>query len=282
MVETQGTQEWCYRELNICKGCPNNCFYCYARSIANHFGWKKTEDWSNMEIIEKKVKKGYRKLKNPTNKFDYMFPTSHDIVPQNIKECIIVLKKVLKAGNTVLITTKPKYSLIRKLCEELIEWKDQILFRFTITSADNKILKKYEPNAPSYKSRYLSVFDAFYEYGYKTSISIEPFLDLDPIYLITQFFETFKDGRLSGVDIVTDTIWLGIMSGVVPDELKSNYTKYNLTKIIKRINKLPEKIRNRIRLKDSIRNKVKTKLLREKIKETPKKTNNKRLDKWLR
>ena len=56
---TSGTQEWCYKELNIGKGCPNNCFYCYAKRLGNRFGWK--TDWEHFELNEKMIKKGYRK-----------------------------------------------------------------------------------------------------------------------------------------------------------------------------------------------------------------------------
>ena len=76
---------------------------------------------------------------------------------------------------------------------------------------------------------------------------MEPFFDKNPIDSIKFIY---KFGHING------DIWIGIMSGKVPNELKPNYTKENLLKIVKDINELPEKYRSRIRYKDSIRNKL--------------------------
>jgi len=78
---------------------------------------------------------------------------------------------------------------------------------------------------------------AFYK-GYKTSVSLEPFLDKDPIPLIIKV-----------APYITDTIWVG----------KLNYMKTyfnapeNVKKVIENLRKLPEEVRSKIRLKDSIR-----------------------------
>jgi hypothetical protein len=174
-----------------------------------------------------------------------MFPTSHDIFPEILDECITVLRKVLEAGNSVLITTKPHFDCIKRICTELEEYKDQICFRFTITSISDATLIKYEPYAPLTTERYLAVKKA-YNRGFKTSLSIEPFLDRDPLRIIN-FYNP----------IISDTIWLGLMSGPIPDDdLKLNYTEENLYKIIQAIKSLPEDTQQKIRLKDSIVNKL--------------------------
>ena len=243
--KTKGVAEWADSSVNCYYGCSNDCTYCYAKRMALRFDRIQSEDeWKYMRPNEKAINKGYKKRKGRI-----MFPTSHDITVTSYSNCIFVLKKLLKAGNEVLITTKPDWDLIEELKDVLLKYKDQILFRFTITSFSDKILGRYESKAPNYEDRYISVFDAWEE-GWKTSISIEPFLDKDPTYLITRFFSHEEHG----FDIITDTIWLGLMSGVVPKELKENYTKENLEIIIGKIKKLPERIRNKIRLKDSIRN----------------------------
>lgn len=202
--------------------------------------------WANWSLNSKMIKKGYKKLQNHSDLYDYMFPTSHDIFPQIYDDCVTVLKKVLKAGNTVLITTKARFKMIMNLIDDLAEFKDQIMFRFTITTTNERKIRRYEPHAPSYRDRVMACFYAC-QNGWETSISIEPFLDRDPTYLITRFFDP---------DIVTDIIWLGTMSGAIPEALKKNYAKENLKLILKKIRTLPEKVQNKIRLKDSIRNKL--------------------------
>ena len=244
--KTAGTGEWAYKNLNIDKGCPNNCSYCYAYRMAKRF--KRNEnrkEWSEPKTDVKKVNKEYRKLdnKNP-NLYDYMFPTSHDITPLNIENCLIVLKKVLEAGNTVLITTKPNFDCIVKLCQELEKWKDIICFRFTITSFENERLKRYESHAPLFIERSESLKWAF-EKGFKTSLSLEPLLDLSPLPIIDRLEK-----------YVNDTIWIGIMSGKIPTELKENYTPESLKKIYEECRNEPQRIINKIRFKDSFVNKV--------------------------
>lgn len=242
MTKTKGTKEWAYKNLNICYGCKNACVYCYAKAMAKRFKRiEEEEEWKEWEINLSKLMKGYLKLKNPNPElYDYMFPTSHDIFPEILEECIFVLEKVLKAGNSVLITTKPSLECVREICKEFKEYKDQICFRFTITSLDNEVLRTYELEAPLFNERKDSLKHAFRE-GFKTSLSIEPFLDGNPLYLIHDLEEW-----------VNDTIWVGKMSGKVPNELKSNYTKTNLKRVYATCK--GSKAREKIRWKDSIVN----------------------------
>lgn len=244
--QTRGTREWAYRNLNICKGCPHNCTYCYARRIAKRFKRvENREDWVHWKLNHDKIEKGYRKLHNPHPElYDYMFPTSHDIFPEILDETLIVLRKILEVGNSVLITTKPHKECIYAICDEFAELRDQITFRFTITTNNNHLIERYEPNAPRYDERYEAMQFA-YEHDFTTSVSIEPFLDETPFYLIDE---------ISG--IVNDEIWIGIMSGSIPEELKPHYTKDNLRWIYKQIKYYPAIKNSQIRWKDSIVNKL--------------------------
>jgi len=230
---TQGTKEWADSNINIFHGCSNDCTYCYAKRMAIRFGRKTKENWKEMELNEKAYNKGYKLRKGRI-----MFPTSHDITIKNIHECITVLKKILEAGNNVLITTKPHPACIYLICEELEKYKKKMQFRFTITSNDDSILKEFEPNAPDYDRRRACVRYA-HKQGWQTSISIEPFLDEDPIPLIRDI-EPF----------VNETIWIGIMSG----QSFKHHSDHNLKKVVQGINTLPIDVRVKIRLKDSIRN----------------------------
>jgi len=255
MVKSKGTQEWSPRSLNCYFGCSNNCSYCYARRMAIRFNRiEGNGDWKNMRPNWKAINKTYRRVKKKDlgdGQYDYMFPTSHDITPISVDSCSIVLGKVLEAGNSVLITTKANYKCIDKLYEIVFakpdktpnEYKDQVEFRITITSSDDDILKKYETNAPRFESRLssLSILNAL---DFKTSVSIEPYLS-NPIKTILCIYE-----------FVNNTIWIGVMSGSVPKELKHLYTKEYLEQLYNSLFLLPKKISHKIRLKDSVVNKL--------------------------
>jgi len=129
-----------------------------------------------------------------------MFPTSHDITPESWLKCFDVLEKLVKAGNHVLVTTKPRFEIIRALCEHFAPWKHLIQFRFTITSGYDDKLKYWEPGAPLFGDRMSSLAHALAT-GYRTSISIEPCLDPDPRKLVAHL-----------KPFVTGTIWLGPMN----------------------------------------------------------------------
>ena len=117
-------------------------------------------------------------------------------------------------------------------------WSPQVMqFRFTITSINWWILKEYEPGAPELVERINSLIYAFRK-GYKTSVSIEPFLDMNPIaliYLVAPY--------------VTESIWLGKLN-----YMKREFNTWdNIKEIIERVELLPEEIRSKIKYKDSIR-----------------------------
>lgn len=132
-----------------------------------------------------------------------MFPTKHDITTHNYDDCRIILKKILKAGNEVLIVSKPDDMVIERLTYDLKKWKDQILFRFTIGSLDDDILEFLEPGAPSFFTRMTALQIAF-EKGYETSVSMEPLLDNKP--------ENTKKLVKTLLPFVSDAIWIGKMN----------------------------------------------------------------------
>ena len=168
---TIGTKEWANSNVNCYYGCSNNCRYCYAKKMAIRFKRKTEKTWKIMVPNKRPIEKGYRKRNGRV-----MFPTSHDITNESLSNCLIVLDKLIDSGNSILITTKPKMSCIQKICTKFINHKDLIQFRFTINSVNNHLLKFWEPGAPTFEERYESLKYAFYK-GYKTSVSIEPFLD---------------------------------------------------------------------------------------------------------
>ncbi len=244
---TLGTKEWADSNVNCYYGCSNNCRYCYAKKMAIRFNRKTEQNWKVMEPNQKAIEKGYSKRRGRV-----MFPTSHDITMESLNGCLIVLKKLIDSGNEILITTKPILSVIKIICNNFYKKKDLIQFRFTITSIRNKLLTFWEPGAPTFKERLKSLIHANKQ-GYKTSISIEPFLDENPFLLVDEL-----------IPCVTESIWIGKMNYVYAKNVKINEaiffkniqeinTKENLIRIIEKAKTYE---RDNIQIKDSIYNSI--------------------------
>ncbi|MFW9872865.1 MAG: radical SAM protein [Candidatus Thorarchaeota archaeon] len=241
---TLGTKEWADSNVNCYYGCSNNCRYCYAKLMAIRFKRKTPETWKFMEPNQKKIDKSYNKRKGRI-----MFPTSHDITEESLNGCLIVLKKLLESGNEVLITTKPNFVCVKSICDKFQAYRKLVQFRFTITSLSNETLKFWEPGAPSFKERFESLKYAF-DKGYKTSISIEPFLDKDPFILVKKL-----------IPYVNESIWIGKMNYITSknlsykekiyfDKIRNCITRENLHNILK----IAKIYGHMIRIKDSIHN----------------------------
>lgn len=196
-----GTKEWSEHSYNIQNGCKNNCIYCYAREAA-YTKYKSIEnlnEWTFPLLNARKINAKHTKKDGVI-----MFPTTHDIYKENVHAAIDTLKNMLSAGNDVLIVSKPEFESIEKICKELDAYKNQILFRFTIGSTNDFLLKLFEPNAPKFSDRALSLSCA-YNNGFKTSLSCEPLLGgLETFDIIYEILEKF----------VTDDIWVGKMNKI--------------------------------------------------------------------
>jgi DNA repair photolyase len=244
---TSGTREWADHNVNCIKGCFNNCRYCYAKLMAKRFGRCKEATWKDMVINNSAVEKRYRKYEGRV-----MFPSSHDIIDRpDVKDaCLKVISKLLDVGNEVLITTKPRLSITREICNKYGQYKSQIQFRFTITSKDDYLLSFWEPNAPRFEERFESLKYA-YENDFKTSVSIEPFLDYDPQTLIRMLSP-----------YITESIWLGPMNYIpsngIPDANKHFYAEVRNNYRTERLREIYEELRDNplIRFKDSINNRL--------------------------
>ena len=193
-----GTKDWTARTVNCCTGCSNNCRYCYAKGMAIRFKRVTAEEWPIERVRQRDVEMPQGHYADRV-----MFPSSHDITPGNFEACMIVLNKLIQAENQVLIVSKPRYDIIREICQEFLEHRDHITFRFSIGAMNDEILKFWEPGAPSFKERLDSLRYAFCS-GYKTSVSIEPMLDSDNVIDLILAVEPF----------VNDAIWLGMMNHI--------------------------------------------------------------------
>ena len=188
----RGTKEWSPLSMNLIQGCLHNCRYCYGKS--DNVYYKKTNP-VNWECESVRFDKLTGKVGN--RKKLIMYPSTHDIHPFHIDHHIYFLRKILRSGNNVLIVTKPHLSCIERICQEFEEFKSQILFRFTIGSMNNEILKFWDVNSPTLTERLESLKLSF-GLGYQTSVSCEPLFDSNPDELI----ETVQP-------YVTESIWIG-------------------------------------------------------------------------
>lgn len=244
---TSGTKEWADFNVNCVKGCAHNCRYCYAKLMAKRFHRATEETWKDMVIREDVLTKKFNKYKGRV-----MFPSSHDIVdiPEVKEACLTVLKNLLDADNDVLVTMKPSLNVTKDIVARFEKFKETMQFRFTITSNNNTILSFWEPNAPSYEERLESLILAYKE-GYKTSVSVEPFLDEDPVPLI-------KD--LS--PFITESIWIGPMNHMPRNNIQPmetpEYDRISQTRHTAHLQRIHDELVDvpNIRFKDSMKIKL--------------------------
>ncbi|MBN2312353.1 MAG: hypothetical protein JXM79_00395 [Sedimentisphaerales bacterium] len=195
MKKKTGTREWAVSTVNIQRGCENNCRYCYARyNAVQRFKRCTLDQWRHPAIDPAKVEKAYGQRDGVV-----MFPSAHDITLENVEACYTVLEKLLESGNQVLIVTKPRWRCVTALCDCFREYRDRILWRMTIGSIDDEVLRFWEPNAPGFEERWMSLKYAFI-CGFNTSVSCEPYLD-DQVELTYQKVLPF----------VRHSVWIGIL-----------------------------------------------------------------------
>ena len=166
-----GTKEWAQENANIQTGCEHDCLYCYAKAMALRFQRTTAETWRKPEVRMCEVTR--KRGKRPGT---IMFPSTHDITPLNVDAYIGALEKMLAAGNRVLVVSKPHLECVNSMCQRLAQYRDRILFRFTVGSADDKTRQYWEPGAPKFAER-LAALRYAHRQGFETSVSCEPMLD---------------------------------------------------------------------------------------------------------
>ncbi len=255
MTKTAGTKEWAKENFNISVGCSNDCKYCYAKSMAHRFGRILRSLWKHMqnktyEQIKKQIKWIGKVNNDDPELFDIMFPSSHDITEENLEKACYAIDKLLEAGNTILIVTKPRIEVISELIYRFQKHRTAILFRFTMTSGDDDALSYWETNAPCARERMICLYLA-HAAGFSTSVSIEPFLE---DYTLINHIKKIHH-------YVTHDIWIGPMNFThVPKEYLEEHNQYlyytpeNLRRIKKEIDSLGF---DNIRYKDHFLNKIK-------------------------
>ncbi|MHC4404337.1 MAG: radical SAM family protein [Planctomycetota bacterium] len=199
-TKATGTREWAGTTTNCMTGCEHNCRYCYARAMALQYGRiDSAADWASPRLCpEKKRRRKRRKVAHTI-----MFPSTHDITPATLGPCLEVIENILQPGNRLLIVSKPHLECIREICRQFAAFRNQIVFRFTITAVRRALLAYWEPGAPMFGERWGSLVIARAR-GFSTSVSCEPLLERD---LVVELIETLTPE-------VTDTIWIGKMNQI--------------------------------------------------------------------
>lgn len=202
-----GTREWSDHSYNIYTGCAHDCGYCYARPMALRFGRIACcSEWANQVLLPAKIEAADRKFGGTV-----MFPTTHDITPDTLKPALQTLENLLAAGNWVLVVSKPHLSVVQTLCRELVAYREQLQFRFTIGSGDAGTCVLWEPGAPAPKER-ISALEHAHDRGFETSVSMEPMLsDNEAMCSLVARVMPFVSG----------TIWLGKLNGAIPKEIQA-------------------------------------------------------------
>jgi len=194
-----GTREWSVESDNVVLGCTHKCRYCYARANAvrrRQIG--SYEEWG--ESYNRVRPAQLRRRRKPVNG-RVMFPTTHDITPEHLAPCLEVIRKHLRAGNELLIVSKPHLECVQAICLEARMFHELILFRFTVGAMEESILAYWEPGAPTFEER-LACLRYAHRQGYATSVSCEPLLDADNAVNLFRTVEPY----------VSDTIWIGKMN----------------------------------------------------------------------
>jgi hypothetical protein len=151
-----------------------------------------------MHVREQEIRR-----KRSTYPGTVMFPTTHDITPEVLSPCLSVLVRLLEAGNSVLVVSKPHVECIETVCKTCDAYKDALQFRFTIGADDDEILAYWEPGAPKYHERIQALRLAF-EQGFRTSVSVEPMLDGGNIVRHVTNLSPY----------VSDSIWIGKLNNI--------------------------------------------------------------------
>lgn len=192
-----GTREWSEHSVNIGQGCSHGCLYCYARyNAVARFKTVPADQWRSERLV-RQVDEDY-----PLRDGVIMFPTTHDITPFYLADAASAILRMVRAGNRVLIVTKPHRDCVRVLLDALEGHRSQVLFRFTITTLNPATSAYWEPGAPLPEER-LECLIMAHSRGFQTSVSAEPLLG----------------GSATGIELfravspyVTDRVWFGKMN----------------------------------------------------------------------
>ena len=159
--------------LNAYVGCQHSCIYCYAKFMKRFTGH--SEPWGEFvdvkinapELLEREVKKKKKGNVWISGVCDAYQPLEKKY--QLTRRCIEILVE-----NGWQFTVLTKSPLVLRDIELLKKAMDSEV-GFTITTADEKVRKIFEPNAPPIAKR-VEALDILHTAGIKTFVMIAPLL----------------------------------------------------------------------------------------------------------
>jgi hypothetical protein len=189
-----------------------------------------------MVFNPKKAESLLKKIGKSREKWVF-FCSTHDIPPESLPNVKPYLARILelKHRKSILITSKLREDVCKELCEFLAHHKGRVEFRVTISTFDEDVISTYESKAPSFAER-LRALQYARRKGFRTSVSIEPYLTRDVPQLVS-LVEPYCTGE----------IWLGKMNYNVPLSLRALYTREVIQAIYNDLQGDPQ-----VRWKDSI------------------------------
>ena len=187
-----GTHQWADQTINIIKGCECGCKECYANADAYRHKYVAPGQWTTEVLNERKLNERVPKGHKLT-----MFPSTHNISLEFLVPCEEKIQQILDSGSDVLIVLKPRLKVVKSICTRFEAVKERIIYRFTIGSTDNAVLKFWEPGAPSFEER-IACLKFAYEHGFETSVSVEPWWGGDIDRLISELRQ-----------YTSNSIWIG-------------------------------------------------------------------------
>lgn len=159
--------------INPYTGCQHNCTYCYARFMKRFTGHK--EPWG--QFVDVKINAPDLLKKEVARKKPATVWVSGVCDPYQPLE-----KKYLITHKCLEILAHNDWSVVIQTCSPLILRDVDILERgknfevgFSVTTADDRIRKLFEPNAPAIEER-IAALDSLHKAGITTYAMIAPIL----------------------------------------------------------------------------------------------------------
>jgi len=159
--------------INPYVGCQHGCIYCYARFMKRFSGHK--ENWGEFvdvkinapELLSQKIKKKKKGRVWISGVCDPYQPLEKKY--ELTKKCLEILQR-----NNWPVTIQTKSPLVLRDLALLKKFKE-IEVGLTITTADEKIRKIFEPKVSSTEER-IKALDKLHQEGIKTYVMIAPLL----------------------------------------------------------------------------------------------------------
>ena len=159
--------------LNAYVGCQHNCVYCYARFMKRFTGHR--ERWGEFvdikinapELLDREIKKKKKGRVWISGVCDAYQPLERKY--QLTRKCLEIL---IKNGWPLTVQTKSPL-VLRDI--ELLKKAGDAEVGFTITTADEKVRKIFEPSVPTIAKR-VEALDILHSAGISTFVMVAPLL----------------------------------------------------------------------------------------------------------